>query len=153
MHAAPARIHQEISRNLFRQIDSFLRGKPCRAYYAPFAVRLNASENDDTTLEPDISVVCDTSKLDDKGCNGAPDFVAEILSSATARKDRLLKYQKYQQAGVREYWIVDPETRSLQACVMNQSGLYVAVVYSDTDAAPVSVLPGCEINLQDVFAE
>jgi Uma2 family endonuclease len=152
MLAAPARVHQVISRNLFRQIDRFLTGKPCEAYYAPFAVRLNAAENDDTTLEPDISVVCDESKLDDRGCNGAPDYVAEILSSSTARKDRLLKYQKYQQAGVREYWIVDPDTRSLQACVMNESGFYVAVVYSDTDIAPVAVLPGCEINLADVFA-
>jgi Uma2 family endonuclease len=157
MLAAPDRFHQEISRNLFMQIADFLKGKPCQAYYAPFAVRLNPAEDlsDDIVLQPDIVVVCDSSKLDKKGCNGAPDLVVEIMSPSTARYDRLVKYQKYQKAGVREYWIVDPETKSVQACSLEQGPRgetrYVVTMYDDTGKAPVSVLPGCDIDLKEVF--
>jgi Uma2 family endonuclease len=100
-----------------------------------------------------LLVVCDNSKLDGKCCKGAPDLVIEILSPSTARMDKLLKFNQYQRAGVREYWIVDPDTKSVQVCTLNESGLYVVVAYGDADTAPVSVLPGCEINLQDVFAD
>lgn len=152
MHATPNRVHQEISSNIHNQLYDFLKGKSCKVYAAPFSVRLDAVGNDDTTLEPDIVVVCDKSKLDERGCKGAPDFVIEILSPSTARKDRIIKFQKYQQAGVKEYWIVDPDTKSLQACIF-ENGRYFVTPYADTDTAPVTVLPGCIINLQDVFAE
>lgn len=152
MQATPNRAHQEVSGELFARLHEHLRGKPCKVYAAPFAVRLNADDNDDTTLEPDIIVVCDKSKLDEKGCKGTPDMVVEILSPSTARKDRIIKFQKYQQAGVREYWIIDPDTKSLQTCVL-ENGRYFVTVYTDTDTAPVTVLPGCTISLQDVFAE
>jgi Uma2 family endonuclease len=150
MQAAPAMAHQEASIELLRQLLSFLKDKPCKVFHAPFAVRLNADKGDDTALEPDIVVVCDKSKLDSRGCNGAPDLVMEIMSPSTARKDRILKLNKYQQAGVREYWIVDPETKTVQAMVFETGDIKG---YTDTDIAPVAVLPGCEITLQDVFAE
>jgi len=152
MQATPSRAHQECSRNLFRQIDGFLTGKPCNAYYAPFSVQFEDANNDEYILEPDIVVVCDSSKLNDKGCKGAPDLVVEILSPSTARKDRIIKFQQYQRAGVREYWILDPDTKTLQACILENSRYFVTG-YTDADTAAVNVLPGCQINLKDVFAE
>jgi Uma2 family endonuclease len=151
--ASPSRIHQEISMALSTRINNYLEGKTCKVYAAPFAVRLNPAEDqsDDTVLEPDIVVVCDPSKLDDRGCNGAPDMVIEILSPSTARYDRLVKFNKYRQAGVREYWIVDPEEKIVTAYVL-KNGEYTALNYDDTGTAPVAVLPGCEIDLKAVFA-
>jgi Uma2 family endonuclease len=153
MMATPERAHQEISRNLFLQIAEFLKGKPCQPYYAPFAVRLNPKEdsNDDVVLEPDILVVCDPSKLDKKGCNGPPDLVIEVISPSTARNDKVVKLNKYQNAGVREYWIVEPDTQTVLICVLDAVGRYIFSSYDETGRAPVSVLPGCEIDLGAVF--
>jgi Uma2 family endonuclease len=107
---------------------------------------------EDTVFEPDITVVCDRSKLDDKGCNGVPDLIIEVLSPSSARHDRMVKFSEYQKAGVREYWIVYPETKTVQVCILHGS-FYAVTMYADTGAAPVGVLPGCEINLSDVFEE
>jgi Uma2 family endonuclease len=150
MMAPPSRRHQAVIMEISRQLANFLKDKPCKVFPAPFGVRL--SEYEDTVFEPDIVVVCDKSKLDDKGCNGAPDLIVEILSPSSARMDKLLKYNKYQQSGVREYWIVDPDTTSVQAAILD-NGRYYMTVYGEEDVAPVVVLPGCEIVLKDVFAE
>jgi Uma2 family endonuclease len=152
MAPAPGSGHQGISVKLAWQLQSSLNGKPCRLFTAPFDVRLNATDEDDTVIQPDLSVICDRSKIDEKGCRGAPDFVIEILSPSSARMDKLLKYNKYQLAGVREYWIVDPETTSVQVAVL-ENGRYFVTVYGEEDIAPVNVLPGCEVILKDVFAE
>jgi Uma2 family endonuclease len=95
-------------------------------------------------------VVCDSSKLDDRGCNGAPDLVIEIISPSTARHDRLVKFNKYREAGVREYWIVDPDGRIVSAYLL-KDGQYMAANYDDTALVPVTVLPGCEIDLKTIF--
>jgi Uma2 family endonuclease len=155
MLGAPDRVHQEISGEIFYQIKHFLRGKTCKVYDAPFSVRLNPAEDnsDDTVLEPDIVVVCDPAKLDKKGCTGAPDLVIEILSPTTARHDKVVKFNKYQHAGVREYWIVDPDTKTIQVCVL-ENGRYILSSYDeDTGTVPVSALPGCGIDLRAVFAD
>jgi Uma2 family endonuclease len=154
MMSPPLRIHQKISGKLFLMIGNFLEGKPCEVYAAPFAVRLNPEEDnsDDTVLEPDIIVVCDPAKLDDRGCNGAPDLVIEILSPSTSRCDRMVKYRKYQSAGVKEYWIVDPDTKTLQVCILEKGG-YLVSMYDDTDTVPVAALPGLKISMAAVFAE
>jgi len=152
MSPAPSQHHQEISGELHLQLATFLKGKPCKVFHAPFDVRLNVDDEDDTVVQPDLLVVCDHSKLDGKCCRGAPDLVIEILSPSTARHDRMVKMQQYQQAGVREYWIVDPDTKTVQVCIL-ENGRYFVTAYADTDTAPVAVLPGCEINLSDVFAE
>jgi Uma2 family endonuclease len=154
MMAPPSRVHQGIITQLLFQIERFLKGKPCKVYPAPFAVRLFPAKDhrDDTVLEPDIVVVCDSAKLDDKGCNGAPDFVAEIISPSTAKYDRIVKFRKYQIAGVREYWIVDPDTKTVQACVL-ENGRYVMSMYDENERAPITVLPGCEIDLAEVFMD
>lgn len=152
MSPAPTPQHQGISGELFGQLRDYLKGKPCKLFAAPFDVRLNADDEDDTVVQPDLVVICDRSKIDDKGCKGAPDIVIEILSPSTARKDRMVKFQQYLKAGVREYWIVDPDTKTVQACILS-NGFYITTMYADTDIAPVKVLEGCQINLADVFAE
>ncbi|MDR1257589.1 MAG: Uma2 family endonuclease [Spirochaetaceae bacterium] len=153
MMSAPARIHQEISGNFYYALRSFLEGKTCKVYAAPFSVRLfpEEDESDGTVTEPDITVVCDPSKLDDRGCNGAPDFIIEIISASTARNDRILKFNKYREAGVREYWIADPEEKVVSVYVL-KDGQYMAVNYDDTAAVPVTVLPGCMVDLKIVFS-
>jgi len=150
MPPAPLRIHQEILGGLFSQLHNFLRGKHCKVFVSPFDVRLNADTEDDIVVQPDIVVVCDDSKLDDKSCVGAPDMAIEIISPSTSAYDRVLKFNKYLQAGVREYWIVDPASKTVSANVL-KDGKYMASAYLDTDTAPVHVLNGCVINFADVF--
>lgn len=153
MSPSPTQKHQEVSGQLFRRIGNFLEGKPCKVFSAPFDVRLNADEEDDTVCQPDILVVCDSSKLDGKCCKGAPDLIIEVLSPSTARKDRLIKYARYQRAGVREYWLVDIDTKTVDVAIL-KNGIYVRTkIYSDEDILNVSVLGGCAVNLAEVFAE
>jgi Uma2 family endonuclease len=139
---------------LSAEVYTFLKGKPCKAYSAPFSVRLFPAEDhsDDTVVEPDITVVCDSSKLDDQGCNGAPDIIIEIMSPSNARYDRIVKFNKYREAGVREYWIVESEERVVSVYVL-QDGQYMAVNYDDAATVPVTILPGCIIDLKTIFAE
>lgn len=159
MMAPPSRVHQAISGELFRQLANYLEGKKCRVYHAPFAVRLFEQDGDtpedvDTMVEPDISVVCDLDKLDKYGCKGAPSMVAEIISPSTRRHDRLVKLNLYQRAGIREYWIVDPDTRSVQVFLPDESGaLRIYEDYGREDIAKVNVLDGCFIDLAKVFQE
>lgn len=159
MMAAPSRIHQKISGELFRQLANYLEGKKCEVYPAPFGVRLFEQDGDrpedvDTVVEPDISVICDRSKLDKYGCKGAPDLIAEILSPSSLRHDRLVKLNLYQRAGVREYWIVDPENRSVMVFLPDGSGsLRLHEDYGREDLAKVNVLDGCFIELSKVFSE
>ena len=151
MSPAPTSGHQAVSSNLHGQLYNFLKGKPSKVFSAPFDVRLNGfGDNDEDIVQPDLVVVCDRSKLDDKGCNGAPDMVIEILSPSTASKDRVLKFNLYQRAGVREYWIVDPESKTLSAHVLTD-GRYMTGAYGEAEGAPVHVLEGCVIDLSDVF--
>ena len=158
MSPPPSRAHQEISGEIFRQLANYLEGKKCRVYHAPFAVRLFEQDGDtpedvDTMVEPDISIVCDHGKLDKHGCKGAPDMVAEILSPSTRRHDRLVKLGLYQRAGVREYWIVDPENRAVQVLTLIDGLLLPHEDYGREDVAKVNVLDGCFIELSKVFPE
>lgn len=158
MMAPPSRIHQKISAELGRQLGNYLEGKKCEVYAAPFAVRLfekagDRPEDVDTLVEPDLSVICDPGKLDDMGCKGAPDLIIEILSPSTQRHDRLTKYNLYQRAGVREYWIVDPAARSIQSFVL-EDGHYTAAGFgSPGDVLKVNALEGCFIELSKVFPD
>lgn len=159
MMAPPTTAHQLISGEMFRQLANYLEGKKCRAIPAPFAVRLFEKDGDspedvDTMVEPDISIVCDSSKLDKHGCKGAPDMVVEILSPSTQRHDRLVKLGLYQRAGVREYWIVNPEDQTVQVMLLDDGGvLQLHEVYDRQSVAKVNVLNGCFIELSKVFSE
>ena len=158
MMAPPARVHQEISGELFAQLHAYLKGKQCKVFAAPFAVRPFEQEWDYpedvyTMVEPDISVICDSSKLDAAGCKGAPDLVMEILSPSTMRHDRFTKFNLYQRAGVREYWIVNPAEKSVQVFLL-EDGHYTAKEYGGADdQLRVNVLEGCVIDLSEVFPE
>lgn len=156
--ATPLREHQRVSGEIFAQIHSFLKGKPCQVYHAPFSVRPFARKDDrpedvDTVLEPDITVVCDPEKLDKYGCRGAPDWIVEILSDSTQRHDRFVKYRLYEQAGVQEYWIVDPEKQTVQVFRLEE-GRFAAVDFQSAEGRVSSgVLEGLEIDLSAVFTE
>jgi len=109
---APSRLHQEIVVELCRQVTNALAGKPSRVYVAPFDVRLpkdSAAGDDqiDTVVQPDVLIVCDLQKLDDRGMRGAPDWIAEVLSPSTASYDRTIKLSAYERAGVPEVWLID----------------------------------------------
>lgn len=107
--ASPSRIHQKLAGELYYKFANYIKsnGGSCEVYPAPFAVNLDA--NDKTFVEPDISVICDPDKLSDRGCEGAPDFIIEIVSPSSRRMDYNTKNALYANAGVREYWIVDPD--------------------------------------------
>jgi Uma2 family endonuclease len=150
MMATPSIEHQRINREMSAQLYNFLRGKTCEVLYAPVGVRLPAYE--DTVLEPDIIVVYDPAKLEGHVCHGAPDFIVEILSPSNVQHDLIIKFDLYRRSGVREYWIVDPEAKTVQGFVL-QGGMYVAHMYDGNASASVTVLPGCEINLSDVFTQ
>ena len=154
MSPVPTWVHQGISGEIFLQLAVFLKGKQCKVFHAPFDVRLFPEDDnsDDTVVQPDLVVICDRSKYMRTGCAGPPDMVVEILSPGTARHDRFVKLHLYKKAGVREYWIVDPETKVLSTFIL-KDGEYVAGVYGADDAAPVHILEGLSIDLAEVFAE
>lgn len=158
MMAGPSPRHQDIGGELFAQLHNFLEGKRCKVYSAPMDVRLFERDGDDpkdvdTVVQPDISVICDNSKIDHRGCKGAPDMVIEILSPSTQRHDRLIKLDLYQRAGVREYWIVSPEEETAQVLLRDGDSLKIHEIYGKKDIAKVHVLNGCFIELSKVFTE
>lgn len=119
MSPAPRRLHQKVEGNLFLKIGANFEHKKCEVYQSPFDVRLlkNKGQSDKeitTVVQPDICVICDLDKLDDRGCVGAPDLIVEVLSPSTMRKDYYDKFNLYQENGVHEYWLVNPEGKSLQ---------------------------------------
>ncbi|MDN5872662.1 MAG: Uma2 family endonuclease [Nitrococcus sp.] len=124
MAPAPVRIHQELVGEMFRQIANQLEDGPCRVYVAPFDVRLprsdEADEDIDTVVQPDIAVICDAHKLDERGCRGAPDWAIEVLSPASASHDQIRKLSVYEFHGVREYWIVHPVDRIVTVYELEQ---------------------------------
>jgi len=158
MTPAPSRKHQDISWELTRQFSAFLHGKKCKGFTAPFDVRLPApGETDETTstvVQPDLVVVCDPEKLDDRGCKGAPDLVIEILSPDSLARDQREKLLLYEQAGVPEYWIVHTGDKTVSVFKRGQDGLYgKPALHTSDERVPVGVLPELEIDLVTVFTE
>lgn len=158
MTPAPTRKHQKILGELFAAIHDYLKNEECEVYIAPFDVRLltdNIVDEDITNVvQPDVSVVCDPSKLDDKGCKGSPDLIIEIVSPSTLKKDLKEKFYLYEKAGVKEYWIVYPDEKTIVAYILNEDGKYGRPeVYSEEDTIKVKVLEFLEIDLNDIFKE
>lgn len=133
----PRRKHQRISGRLYLEIANYIasKGGSCEAYAAPFAVFLNNDQY--TYVEPDISVICDKSKLDEYGCNGAPDWIIEIVSPASKRMDYFTKLFKYREAGVREYWIVDPDRKEITVYNFEEEGDILTYTFSDNVKAGI----------------
>ena len=159
--SAPLRIHAEITSELnflLRLFTKKRKGK-CQIYHSPFAVRLslnNETEDDKivNVVQPDICVVCDPSKLDKYGCIGAPDLIVEVLSPSTLKKDWNFKFNLYEAAGVREYWIVDPKAKTVNIFLLQPDGKYdLGSVYDCDEKAPVHIFEGLEIDLKELFAE
>ena len=147
--APPSRIHHKLISQFMLVLAQYIRDhrSTCEVYPAPFAVNLDAEDKD--WVEPDISVICDTSKLDDRGCNGAPDLVVEVVSPSSRRIDYSTKNALYSEAGVREYWIVDPEKE--QTTVYRYEDDAAPIVYPFADNIPVGIFPGLAINVADLL--
>ena len=142
--APPSRRHQDISGELFATIREYIKSNngACKTYIAPFAVFLN--EDDRNYVEPDISVICDPNKLNDNGCVGAPDWIIEIVSPSSRRMDYTTKLFKYRTAGVREYWIVDPDKNRVTVYTFGDDDINE---YAFTDNIPLIIYPVFSINL------
>jgi len=139
---------------LAKQIAVYMTGKPCKVYPAPYDVRLfyEDDESDDTVVQPDISVICDAEKRGKEGCHGAPDFIAEILSPSNTAIEMERKFALYREAGVREYWVLDPEHKTLHAYLL-KNGTIFPRTYGASDAARPEVFPDLVVDLAPVFAE
>ncbi len=157
MSPAANRVHQEIVGGIFRELSNFLFKKPCRVYIAPFDVRFPRKSKSDkdiiTVLQPDICVVCDLEKLDERGCLGAPDLVVEVLSPGNSKKEVKNKYNIYEEAGVKEYWIVDPTHQTIQINKLVEGKYQPQRALTVGDIVTTDVLPGFSMDLADIFPE
>jgi Uma2 family endonuclease len=155
MTPAPDTKHQSVVGELYRKFGNYLDGKSCRVFVAPFDVRLlsEGKRNDEVknVVQPDTTVICDTGKIDDKGCNGAPDLIIEVLSPSTAKMDRGEKLKLYRRARVKEYWIVDPANEIVEVLKLQEDSLPETFVYSKEDVVKVGIFEELEIDLQTVF--
>ena len=160
MSPAPRRIHQDVAARLFTQLWNQFSDKTCKAYFAPFDVRFpnNPGETSDeqvyTVVQPDISVICDLTKLDDKGCIGAPDFIIEIISPGTAKHDVEDKYHLYENHGVKEYWIVYPESKTVSVFLLDAKGEFQLIgMYADDSKVKVNIFEDVVVELEEVFKD
>ena len=157
MGPAPTRRHQEVTGELFRQIADVLDNSPCRPYIAPFDVRLpranEADEDIDTVVQPDISVICDKSKLDERGCRGAPDWIVEVLSSGTASHDQIVKRALYERVGVREYWLVHPVDKVVTIYLLENGAYGKPAVQELAGKTSTTFPPGITIDWARVMRE
>ncbi|MEX8546717.1 MAG: Uma2 family endonuclease [Mucilaginibacter sp.] len=158
MSPAPVEIHQRISTIVGNELYNNLKGKPCRVYSAPFDVRLIRKSKKDkeiiTVVQPDICVICDLSKIDGRGCIGAPDIVVEILSPSNNKKELKNKYEVYEEAGVKEYWIIHPSEKTFFKYVLDEAGKFQPtnlLTFGDEVTSPI--LPNFALNLDEVFAD
>ncbi|HMR44748.1 MAG TPA: Uma2 family endonuclease, partial [Saprospiraceae bacterium] len=160
MSPAPNTYHQRVVGSLYLPIAQFLKKHPCEVFLSPFDVRLPLpphkikNEQIDTVVQPDLCVVCDPAKIDQRGCLGAPGWIVEILSGSTSRKDLREKFDIYQNAGVKEYWVVHPTDHTLTVFLLNAAGKYESLQtqpFVKGDKVPVRTLPGLEIDLEEIF--
>jgi len=153
MMASPSVAHQALLMELSLNFGNWLQGKQCRVFAAPLDVRLFPKEDksDRTVVQPDLLVVCDKDKLDKGSVNGPPDFIIEIFSPSNTSGELLRKFNWYLKAQVREYWVIDPESRSAHVHVY-ENGHYISSTYNGNDRIPVTVLEGFEISLEALWA-
>lgn len=154
MSPAPARKHQDISGNIYLKLGNFFKSQKCKLYSALFDVRL-PNKNDDkiyTVVQPDLCVVCDMEKLDERGCVGAPDLVIEILSPGNSKREMKYKFDLYEETGVREYWIVDPNTESVLMNIL-ENGKYTIKRPIVDDEVCSHIFPDLKIHTSEIFME
>lgn len=162
MSPAPSSEHQSISRNILLVIGNYLHKKTCKVFNAPFDVRLYdhkksivANRDIYSVVQPDLCVICDKTKIDVQGCLGAPDWIIEILSRGNSKKDMQLKYDLYQESGVKEYWMVYPYEKAVHQFVLSEETEKYQLIhmYSGEDLAIPLLFPDCRIDLTDVFED
>jgi Uma2 family endonuclease len=153
---APSPYHQGIVGQLYHQIAIVLEGKSCRAYVAPFDVRLpKFGEPDgeiDTVVQPDVLIVCDRKRLDERGLRGAPDWVAEVLSPSTARHDQGIKLAAYERAGVPEVWLINPTEHELTIYRIHDGRYAHPVILALRGRTSITVVPGIDIDWDRLLA-
>ena len=156
MSPAPNRVHQEVALQLTGVFFNHFHDNQCKIYPAPFDVRLpinkTSSDKTETVVQPDLCIVCDLDKLDDRGCFGAPDLVVEILSPGNSKKEMHQKYEVYQEAGVREYWLVNPQDENVIIYLLDEQGEFKGQKPVVDDIPLKSyIFPDLEIKLSELF--
>ncbi|MDQ0965000.1 Uma2 family endonuclease [Flavobacterium sp. W4I14] len=158
MSPAPSRIHQKISGRIFNPIYNVFNSHKCEVYAAPFDVRLARKNVDDkevfTVVQPDIVVICDPTKLDKRGCIGAPDIVVEILSPGNNKKELINKYEVYEEAGVKEYWIVSSSEKTFFRYILDNNGKFQPTkLLTEGEEVTTTIIPGFKLILDEVFQD
>ena len=157
MSPAPNRFHQIVSGNLHGIMWNAFKNHPCNLYAAPFDVRLldkkkSTSDKDIfTVVQPDLCVICDEKKLDDKGCIGSPDLIIEILSPGNSKKEMKYKFDLYEEAGVLEYWIVNPENRTMQIFILKENQFVGLHPLIEEDKITSPLFPDLDFVLEEIF--
>ncbi len=155
MSPAPNRLHQELVGKLHIKLGIYLHKNPCKLYVAPFDVRLPRKSKEDkdiiTVLQPDLCVICDPSKLDTRGCIGAPDIVVEVLSPSNNKKELRNKHEAYEEAGVKEYWVVLPYEKTMLIYTLVDDKFSTSGLLASGDIVTSAVLPGFSLDLAELF--
>lgn len=153
MSPAPNRNHQSISQNLNFKIFSYFRNHNCSVFVAPFDVRLPIpiSKKSITVVQPDLCIICDESKLDEQGCNGAPDLIVEILSPNNSKHNVHTKFNLYEESGVKEYWMVEPTERMVLVYTL-QNNKYIGLKpFTEGEIIQSPLFPDMKIEVESVF--
>lgn len=158
MSPAPSIQHQRIASRLYGQMFNDLSKKPCELFFAPFDVRLynlkkslKADKEVFSVVQPDLCIVCDPAKLaDNRSCNGAPDLVIEVLSPGNTKREMSDKFQLYEEAGVREYWLVHPADEAVQIYVLNENERYIGLQPA-VEVAQSVIFPELHVDLEKLF--
>ena len=155
--AAPFRQHQRILGKIYGRLFNYLHGKQCEVFVAPFDVRLaiygEIGDSVINVVQPDLMVYCDESKHDERGGIAAPDIVIEILSPSSAKNDKYRKFNLYEKAGVREYWIVDGANELIEIFVLENEKFVRKSILQAEDVITSTVLEGLEIKVSEIFAD
>jgi Uma2 family endonuclease len=157
MSPAPSLRHQKISGKMHLEMGQFFKDHYCQIFYAPFDVRLARKDSFShdgkiyTVVQPDLCVICDESKLDERGCLGAPDLIVEILSPGNSKKEMNEKFELYEESGVKEYWLVEPAENAVFVYVLNEAGQYIGLKPTTT-LLKSSIFPDLELDLEKIFA-
>ena len=155
MSPAPSSSHQQISLKVTRKLDNFFLNTTCSLYVAPFDVRLVKIKSNDakvlTVVQPDLCVICDIDKLDEKGCNGAPDLIVEILSPGNSKKEMGIKFDLYEENGVKEYWIVEPAEKSIFIYTLQNEKFIGLKPLIEDDKMQSPLFPSLDFDVRDIF--
>lgn len=153
MSPAPSSNHQVIAKNIVFKYLLYFENKPCNLFFAPFDVRLpiKSKKNNTTVVQPDLCVICDEEKLDDKGCNGAPDLIVEILSPNNSKHDVDTKFKLYEESGVKEYWIVEPVEKLVLVYSLQDDKYIGSKPYSEGEIINSLLFPDMKIEVESVF--